>query len=62
MSARLHKVLSRDSKIELGSLVAPSGMRTQSKVEALEPTLATHFPCSVVTEGMAGPAAAHHAR
>jgi hypothetical protein len=62
MSARLHKAVSRDPKIELGFLVAPSGMCTQSKGEALEPLLATHFPSLVVSEGMAAPAAAHHAR
>jgi hypothetical protein len=62
MSARLHKVLSNDPKTELGLLVAPSGMYTQSKGEALEPLLATHFPCSVVTEGKVASAAAHHAR
>jgi hypothetical protein len=30
-SARLHRALSRDPKIKLGSLVAPSGRRTQSE-------------------------------
>jgi len=62
ISARLHKALSRYPKIELGSLVAPSGMRMQSKGEALEPLLATHFPKSIVIEGMPAPAAAHRAR
>lgn len=42
--------------------MAPSGTRTQSKREALEPLLATHFPKLIVTEGMVAPAAAHHAR
>jgi len=62
MSGRLHKALSRNPKIELGSLVAPSGMRTQSKEETLEPLLRTHFPKSIVIGGMAAPAAGHHAR
>ena len=30
-SARLHRVLSRDPKVQLGSLVAPSGGCTQSE-------------------------------
>jgi hypothetical protein len=34
----------------------------QSKGEALKPLLATHFPKSIVIEGMAAPTAAHHAR
>jgi len=62
MSARLHKALCRDPKTELGSLVAPSGTCTQSKGEALEPLLATHFPKLIVTEWMAASAAARHAR
>jgi hypothetical protein len=50
MSARLHRALSRDSKIKLGTLVAPSWRRTQSKGETLELLLVTHFPKSMVTE------------
>jgi hypothetical protein len=34
-SARLHRALSRDPKIKLGSLVAPSSRRTQSEGETL---------------------------
>jgi hypothetical protein len=34
-SARLHRALSKDPKIKLGSLVAPSGRRTQSEGETL---------------------------
>jgi hypothetical protein len=47
-AARIHRALSRDSKIRLGSLVAPSGLRTQSEGETL---LATHFPGSICVEG-----------
>ena len=50
-SARLHRALSRDLKIRLGSLVAPAGGRTQSKGETLDLLLAIHFPNSVVIEG-----------
>ena len=35
-SARLHRALSRGRKIKLGSLVAPSGRRTQSEGQTLE--------------------------
>jgi len=56
MLARLFRALSSDSKIKLGSLVAPLGRRTHSKKETI--LLATHFPKSVVTEEMATPAAA----
>ena len=35
-SARLHRVLSRDPKVKLGSLAAPSGGRTRSEGETLE--------------------------
>jgi hypothetical protein len=59
MSARLHRALSRDPKIKVGSLVAPSGKHTHSKGNTLELLLATHFPNSVVTEDMTAPAAAH---
>jgi hypothetical protein len=47
MSDRLHKALSRDPKIELGSLVAPSVTCTQSKGEALELT----FPSRELLRG-----------
>jgi hypothetical protein len=57
MLARLHRALSRDPKIKLGSL----GRHTHSKKETLELLLATHFPKSVVTEEMATPAAARRA-
>jgi hypothetical protein len=43
-SARLHRSLSRDLTIKFGSLVAPSGRRTQSEGETLEILLTTHFP------------------
>jgi len=46
-SARLHRALSRDPKIKLGSLVTPSGSRMQSEGETLELLLTTHFPNSV---------------
>jgi len=62
MSARLHRALSRDPYIELGSLVAPSGRRTQSEGENLELLLVTHFPNSVVTEEVAAPATACSAK
>jgi hypothetical protein len=34
-SARLHRALSRDPKIKVGSLVAPSGRRMQSEGETV---------------------------
>jgi hypothetical protein len=58
MSTRLHRALSRDSNIKLGSLVAPSGRHTQSKRETLELLHVTHFPKSVVTEKVAAPSTA----
>jgi len=58
MLARLHRALSRDSKIKLGSLVAPPGRCTQSKGETLELLLVTYFPKLVVTEELAAPSAA----
>ena len=61
-SARLHTALSRDPKIKLGSLVAPSGSRTQSDGETLERLLTTHFPNSGVKQESAAPAAALLAR
>jgi len=42
--------------------VAPSGGRTQSEVENLDPLLATHFPNSLTIERDAIPAAAHRAK
>ena len=50
-SARLHRALSRDPKTRLGSLVTPTGERTQSEGETLDPLLATHFPDSATVEG-----------
>jgi hypothetical protein len=61
-STRLHRALSRDPKINLGSLVAPSGRRKQSEGETLEILLTTHFPKSGVTQELAAPAAALLAR
>jgi len=49
--ARIHTALSKDSKIRLGSLVAPSGLRMQSDGETLDLLLATHFPGSICAEG-----------
>ena len=57
-SARIHGALYRDPKITLGSLVAPTGMRTQSEGETLELLLTTHFPNSALTQELAAPAAA----
>jgi hypothetical protein len=56
-SAMLHRALSRDPKIKLGFLVAPSGGCTQSKGETLELLLTTHCPDSGVTKKVAAPAA-----
>ena len=42
----------------MGSLVAPSGWRTQSEGENLDLLLATHFPGSVCSEGGVIPAPA----
>ena len=61
-SARLHRTLSRNPKIKLGSLVAPSGRCTQSEGETLELLLTTHFPNSGVTRELGAPAAALLAR
>ena len=47
---RVSKALSRDPKIKLGSLVAPSERRTQSDGETLQLLLVNHLPNSVVTE------------
>ena len=61
-SARIHRALSTDPKIRLGSLVAPSGVRTESEGEILDLSLDTHFPNSIVVERRAVPAAACHAK
>jgi hypothetical protein len=61
-SARLHRALSRDPKMRLGSLMAPSGERTQSEGETLDLLLAAYFPNSVVVEREVAPGAACHAR
>ena len=61
-SARLHRALSRDPKIRLGSLVAPFGECTQSKGKTLDLLLATHFPNSTVMERGAVPATACHTK
>jgi hypothetical protein len=54
-AARLHRALSKDPKVMLGSLVAPSGEHTQSEEETLDLLLNTHFPGSgVVGEGALG--------
>jgi hypothetical protein len=61
-SARLHRALSRDPKIKLGTLVAPSVRRTQSEGETSELLLTTHFPNSEVTQELAAPVTALLAR
>jgi hypothetical protein len=61
-SARLHRALSKDPTINLGSLVAPSGKKIQSEGENLELLLTLHFPESGVPEKSAVPAAALPAR
>jgi hypothetical protein len=58
MSAKLHRALSKDPKIKLGSLVAPKGWCTQSEEETLELLHTTHFPNTGVTQKVAAPAAA----
>jgi hypothetical protein len=50
-AGRIHKALSRGSKIRMGSLIAPSGLRTQSEEETLDLLLATNFPGSTCAEG-----------
>ena len=57
-TARIHKALSRDSKIRLSSLVAPTGLRTRSEGETLDLLFNTHFPESVQAEGEVLPAPA----
>jgi len=54
--------ISSDPKIKLGSLLAPSCRRTQSKGETIELLLATLFPNSLVTEEVMAPAAARSAK
>jgi hypothetical protein len=61
-TSRLHSALSRGPKIRLGSLVAPSGGRTQSKGETLNFLLTTYFPNSIVMQKEAVPATACHAK
>ena len=58
MSVRLHRAISSEPNIKLGSLVAPSWRRMQSEGQTWELLLVTHFPNSVVTEEVAAPAAA----
>jgi hypothetical protein len=50
MAARLHRALSKDPKVRLGSLMAPSGAHTQSEGETLDLLLHTHFPGSGAVE------------
>jgi hypothetical protein len=57
-SAKLHRALSRDHKIKLGSLVAPTRRPTQSEEETLELLHTTHFPNSGITQEVAAHAAA----
>jgi hypothetical protein len=45
-AARLHRALSKDPKVRLGSLVASSGQHTQTEGETLDLLLHTHFPGS----------------
>jgi len=62
-SATIHRALSRDPKIKLGSLVAPTRERMQSEGETLDLLLATHFPNSVGMErGTLSPAVGHTKR
>ena len=49
--ARIHRAISRDPKIKLGSLVAPTRQHTQSEGETLDLLLATHFPNSAGMKG-----------
>jgi hypothetical protein len=54
-AARMHRALSKDPKVRLGSLVARSGERTQSEEEILDHLLNLHFPGSrAVGEGAVG--------
>jgi len=61
-SDRLQTALSRDPKIKLGSLVAPSGGHTWSEGENFQLLLTTHFHNSGVTQEVVAPAAALLAR
>jgi len=61
-SARLHRALSRDPKIKLGSLGTPSSRRKQSEGETLKLLLTTHFHNSGVKQDLAAPVAALLAR
>jgi hypothetical protein len=45
-AARLHRALSKDLKVRLGSLVTPMGEHTQSEGETLDLLLWGHFPGS----------------
>ena len=54
-----HRAQSRDPKIRLGSLVAPSGECMQSEGETLDLLLATHFPDPAAVEGCVVAAAPH---
>ena len=58
-SAKVHRALTRDPKIRLGSLVARTGERTQSEGETLDLLLATHFPTTETMERGLLPAAPH---
>jgi len=62
MSYRLHRTLSRNPHVKLGSLVAPTGRRTQSEGETLELLLTTNFPNAWITLETVAPAAALLAR
>jgi len=62
MSATLHRAISSDHKIKLGSLVAPWVRRTNAEDETLELLLTTYFPNSAVTHELTAPAAALLAR
>ena len=61
-STSIHRALSREPKIKLGSLVAPWSRRTQSERESLEVFLTTPFPNLGVTQNSAAPAASLLAR
>jgi len=50
-SARLYRALSRDPKLRLGSLVAASGERTQSKGETLVSCLPLTSPIQLLWRG-----------
>jgi hypothetical protein len=50
-AARLHRALSKDPAVRLGSMVTPSGSLTRAEEETLDLLLATHFPNSCHGEG-----------